>query len=176
MCCFLGYDIEHKGYQCWDPISKCLRVSLHVIFWEEATLTVANIINRIPFPIIINLFSYERLYGIPPNYNSLRVFGCACFVLLQPHERTKLEPRARLCCFLGYGIEHKGYRCWDPISKSLRVSRHVIFWEHKMFSSLSQFHLSISIESYFLNPTISMFPDDSDIVPAPKIMHTTHPM
>ncbi|KAL9255584.1 Retrovirus-related Pol polyprotein from transposon RE1-like protein [Drosera capensis] len=57
--------------------------------------------------------------------------------MLQPHERTKLKPRSRLCCFLGYGFEHKGYRCNDPISKSLRVSWLVIFWEHKSFFSPS---------------------------------------
>ncbi|KAK4384587.1 Retrovirus-related Pol polyprotein from transposon TNT 1-94 [Sesamum angolense] len=60
------------------------------------------------------------------DYHMLKVFGSACFVLLQPHEYTKLESRERICCFLGYGIEHKGYRYWDPISKRLRMSRHVI--------------------------------------------------
>ena len=50
-----------------------------------------------------------------PN-SSLRVFGYACFVLLHLHEHSKLEPRFHLCSFLGYGIEHKGSRCWDPIS------------------------------------------------------------
>ena len=44
-----------------------------------------------------------------------------------------------------------------------------------MFSSLSQFHLSLSTEPYFLNPTISLFPDDPDIVPTPEIMHTAPP-
>ncbi|KAJ9542132.1 hypothetical protein OSB04_028638 [Centaurea solstitialis] len=46
---------------------------------------------------------------------------------LQPHEHTKLQHRSRLCLFLGYGIEHKGYRCWDPIFKRLRISRNVTF-------------------------------------------------
>ena len=65
---------------------------------------------------------FEHLYGTPPSYSSLRVFGYACFVLLQPHEHSKLEPQSRLCCFLGYGIEHKSYRCWDPISQRFRIS------------------------------------------------------
>ena len=71
--------------------------------------------------------SFEHLYGTPASYSSLRIFGCACFVLLQPHEHFKLEPRSRLCCLLGYEIEHKGYRCWDPISQRLRISCHVVF-------------------------------------------------
>ena len=42
--------------------------------------------------------------------------------VLHDHERNKLQSRSRLCCFLGYGIGQKGYRCYDPISKHLRVS------------------------------------------------------
>ena len=96
-------------------------------FWGEVVLTAVYIITHIPSPIIENKSSYDRLYGIVPNYDALRVFGCACFIILQPHERTKLEPRAWLCCFLGYDIEHKGYSCWDPKCKRVRISSHVVF-------------------------------------------------
>ena len=41
-----------------------------------------------------------------------------------------------MCCFLGYGIGKKCYKCYDPISKRLRVSRHVVFWKHKTFYQL----------------------------------------
>ena len=60
-----------------------------------------------------------------------------CFVLLQPHECIKLQPHSQLCCFLGYGIEQKGHKSYDPIAKRLWISRHVVFWEHKMFYTLS---------------------------------------
>ncbi|KAF7130751.1 hypothetical protein RHSIM_Rhsim10G0179600 [Rhododendron simsii] len=120
-------------------------------------------INRVPTPVIGNLSPYEKLYGTSPNYHHLRVFGCACFVLLQKHQHTKLEPRSRLCYFLGYGIEHKGYQCWDPVSKRLRISRHVIFWEHQMFSSLSKFYLPpISTTPYFTDSSIDIFSDEFD--------------
>ncbi|KAL5762227.1 hypothetical protein ACOSP7_018491 [Xanthoceras sorbifolium] len=130
-------------------------------FWGEAALTAVYTINRVPSPVIDNQTPYERLYGTPPTYQNLKVFGCSCFVLLQPHEHTKLEPRSCLCCFLGYGIEHKGYRCWDPISNRLRISRHVVFWEHKMFSTMSKFHVSHNASlNFFIDPTIPLFPDD----------------
>ncbi|KAJ9566231.1 hypothetical protein OSB04_002197 [Centaurea solstitialis] len=99
-------------------------------FWGEAAFTVVYTINRHPTRTLQNKSPYEALYGITRAYELLKVWGCACFVQLQPHEHTKLQPRSRLCLFLGYGIEHKGYRCWDPISKRLRISRHVTFWEH----------------------------------------------
>lgn len=128
-------------------------------FWGEAALTVAYVINRLPSAVIQNQSPYERLYGMTPSYDLLKIFGCACFVLLPSHEHIKLEPRARLCCFLGYVIEHKGYRCWDPVSQKLRVSRNVIFWEHTMFCSLSKFQVSdIDQVSFFTNPSIELFP------------------
>ena len=92
------------------------------------------------------------MFVYSPSYDLLRVFGCVCFVLLHDHERKKLQSRSRLCCFLGYGIGQKGYRCYDPISKRLRVSRHVVFWESKLFYQLP--HVLVS-----LIPSIDSLPD-----------------
>ena len=61
-------------------------------FLGEATLTAVYTINRLPFLILQNVSLFEHLYATPPSYSSLRIFGCACFVLLQPHEHSKLEP------------------------------------------------------------------------------------
>ena len=38
---------------------------------------------------------------------------------------------------MGYGIEHKVYRCYDPVSNRLRVSYQVGFWEHQQYISIS---------------------------------------
>jgi transposase InsO family protein len=96
-------------------------------FWGEATLTAVYTINRLPTPVLANCTPHKRLFGSSPTYHQLRVFGSAYFVLLQPHERTKLEPCSQLCCFLEYEMEQKGYRCSDPVSHRLCISRHVVF-------------------------------------------------
>jgi hypothetical protein len=114
-------------------------------------------INRCPSPVVQNTTPYERLFGTAPNYSLLKVFSCVCFVLLQPHERTKLQPRSQLCCFLSYGLEEKGYRCYDPVAKRLRVSRHVVFWEHKMFYSLPLFSAGNSDSQ--ADPLPNLFPE-----------------
>ncbi|KAA0036904.1 Retrovirus-related Pol polyprotein from transposon TNT 1-94 [Cucumis melo var. makuwa] len=112
-------------------------------FWGEVALTFVYTINRLPSSVLQNISPFERLYGTPPNYSNLKVFGCACFILLHPHEHTKLEPRARLCCFLGY----------------VRISRHVTFWEHTMFSRLSSFHSSFSSpQPFFTDTSAELFP------------------
>ena len=110
--------------------------------------------------VIHNQTSYERLFGSPPDYHHFRSFGFACFIFLQPHEHNKLKPRSRLCCFLGYGKTQKGYRCYDPISHRLRISRNVVFWEHRLFVELSHFRSSLTTSSVLEN-----FPDES-LVPS----------
>jgi len=71
--------------------------------WGEGALTVVHLINYLPSFAIGNVSPFEHLYHTPSHYNSLKVFGCACFVLLHLHEYTKLEPHVCLCCFLDYG-------------------------------------------------------------------------
>jgi hypothetical protein len=96
-------------------------------FWGEAALTTVYIINRIPSPTTHKKSPFDLLYDKLPDYSSLRVFDCVCFVSLPSHERNKLKPRSRVCCFLGYGISQKGFRCYDPISRRLHISCHVEF-------------------------------------------------
>lgn len=45
------------------------------------------------------------------------------------HELDKFSPRAVRTVFLGYSVTQKGYKLYDPISKTFHFSRHVIFDE-----------------------------------------------
>ncbi|KAF2306641.1 hypothetical protein GH714_020006 [Hevea brasiliensis] len=62
-----------------------------------------------------------------------RVFGCVAFVHLQKNQRTKLDPCAIRCVFLGYGLHKKGYRCFDPIINRTYTSMDVTFLEFESF-------------------------------------------
>ena len=78
---------------------------------------------------IHNLTPEEVYFGVKPNLTHLKVFGCVCFVHIPQEVRTKMEPRSEKCIFIGYSMEQKGYKCYNPITKEVRVSRDVVFDE-----------------------------------------------
>ena len=65
----------------------------------------------------------------------MKVFGCACYPLLQPYTKHKLEFQSKQCIFLGYSSNHKGYKCLDPSKNRIYISRNVVF-DEKLFPAL----------------------------------------
>ncbi|KAL2251492.1 UNVERIFIED_CONTAM: Retrovirus-related Pol polyprotein from transposon TNT 1-94 [Sesamum indicum] len=112
---------------------RCLLISsgLSKTFWGEAVLTAAHLINLSPSVPLLgktpDFMWYEKL----PDMSSLRVFGCAAFVL---QESDKLDPKSVKCVFIGYPEGIKGYRLWVRSKPGFKVliSRNVTFNENEM--------------------------------------------
>ncbi|MCO5574122.1 hypothetical protein L7F22_027901 [Adiantum nelumboides] len=85
--------------------------------------------NRTPTAAIHNVTPEEKFFGKKPDLGHLKVFGCIAYVHVPDELRTKLDSKAEKCIFIGYSLEQKGYKCYNPITRHVRVSRDVVFDE-----------------------------------------------
>jgi len=99
-------------------------------YWCYAATHAIHIINRLPTAVLNNKCPYEILYKKPPTFLNLKVFGTLCFASTLDNNRTKLDPRARKCVFLGFKTGIKGYVLLDTLSREIFITRNVIFYEN----------------------------------------------
>lgn len=142
-----------------NDILRVLLIHAHLPpqFWVEALHTTTHVLNRHSSSTIEHQTPYFRLLGHHPNYEHLRVFGCLCFPNTYATSPHKLAPRAIRCVFLGYALEHKGYRCLDLDSRRVIVSRHVTFDETQFPYSLAPPPACTPLATE--NPTPATFPE-----------------
>jgi len=97
--------------------------------WAEAVATAVYIMNRTPTAAVHGMTPEEKFTGKKPDVSHLRVFGCIAYVHVPDEKRSKLDPKAEKCIFIGYSSEQKGYRCFNPSTRKWQVSRDVVFDE-----------------------------------------------
>jgi len=98
-------------------------------FWAEAVITVVNIMNRTPTAAVHGMTPEEKFTSKKPNVSHLRMFGYIAYVHVPDEKRSKLDPKAEKCIFIGYSLEQKGYRCFNLSIRKLQVSIDVVFDE-----------------------------------------------
>jgi hypothetical protein len=103
------------------------RVSLG--YWGAAINTAAYIRNRVPTRTLNGITPFEAWTGAKPSLDHLRVFGCKAYVHVPDATRSKLEPKAIECVFIGYSSQSKGWLLYQTAKRRVIVSRDVIFDE-----------------------------------------------
>ncbi|RVW80333.1 Leucine-rich repeat receptor protein kinase MSL1 [Vitis vinifera] len=117
-------------------VARSLMFSMNVpkLFWGQAVLTAAYLINRMPSRVLkfqtpcqtlLKSFPTTRLISIVPP----KIFGCSVFVHINQQHRSKLDPRSLKCIFLGYSSNQKGYKCYSPVTRKFYNSMDVTFFE-----------------------------------------------
>ncbi|XP_035541546.1 uncharacterized protein LOC109013191 isoform X3 [Juglans regia] len=87
-----------------------------------------------------------------------RIFCCVAFVHLHKNQRTKLDPCAVRCLFLGYGSHKKGFRCYDPTTNRTYITIDVTFLESENFYSSLVPNSSLQGETHGEEPNWLMAP------------------
>jgi histone deacetylase 1/2 len=72
-------------------LSLVAHASMPLKFWDEAFLIATCLINMLPSKVINFATPVEKLLQVKPNYESLRIFGCACWSNLRPYNKCKLS-------------------------------------------------------------------------------------
>lgn len=98
--------------------------------WNLCIQHAIYLVNRLPSPLLKMKSPLELLFSQPPSLIHLKVFGCLCFATTLQAHRTKFDPRARKCVFLGYQDATKGFILYDLQHHTTFVSRNVILYEN----------------------------------------------
>nr|GEV23507.1 putative ribonuclease H-like domain-containing protein [Tanacetum cinerariifolium] len=123
------------------PSAGALIIESHVpkMFWPEALATSTYLLNRLPTKILklkTPLETLEEYTKIPPILTlQPKVFGCTVFVHIPKSYRDKLDPCAEKCVFVGYGVNQKGYRCYNPKTRRMFTTMNCDFLETKYYYS-----------------------------------------
>ena len=138
---------EHNGVaeRANRTIVECARSMLHganldYSYWGEAVVTAVYLRNRSPSRSVQNVTPFEAWTNEKPSISHLKTFGCKCYAHIPKQNRTKLEPKAKECIFVGYPSESKAYRVYDPVDKRLFVSRDVSFLENQTNHSSANYN------------------------------------
>ncbi len=98
-------------------------------FWAEVVATAIYIMNPTLTTTIHAMTPKEKFKGKKPDVSYFKVFDCIAYLHVPDEKRSKLNPKAEKCVFIGYSLKQKGYRCFNPSTRKLQVSKDVVFDE-----------------------------------------------
>ena len=98
----------------------------------QAISTCVYVLNRSSTKGVKGKTPYKKWNKRKPNVSHLRIFGSLVFVKTTGR-LSKFKDRSKCIVFLGYEAGSKAYRCLDPVTFKIHISRDVIFDEKKIF-------------------------------------------
>lgn len=96
-------------------------------FWAEALTMATHLINRHPCRATSPAMPFALLFGMAPCYDEIRVFGCRWYPNLTAMTCHKLDARSTTYVFIGYPVDHHGYRYYNITTWRIITSCHIVF-------------------------------------------------
>ena len=110
---------------------------LPLSMWYHALAALVHTRNRSPNSALGGNISFTCFYGKVPDVSYFRVFGCTAYVHVQKNKRKKLQSHTQRCVFIGYPLEYKGWKFYNPITKTILFNNSVVF-DERYFPGLSK--------------------------------------
>ena len=98
-------------------------------YWQCAMATATHITNRIPSSATNRKSPFELWTRTKPDLQHLRTFGCRAYAHIPDQKRSKFDPKADICTFIGYAMNQKGYLLQRDDDGTIFSSRDVKFNE-----------------------------------------------
>lgn len=73
---------------------------------------------------------FESLYGFKTVAHHLTIFGCKAFAHIMKDNINKLDFKGIKCISVGYYLQFKSCKMFDPSDHNVFASRDIIFHEH----------------------------------------------
>jgi hypothetical protein len=61
----------------------------------------------------------KNFTGKKLDVSHLIMFGCIAYMHVLDEKRSKLDAKDEKCIFIGYFLEQKGYKCFNPCIKKM---------------------------------------------------------
>ena len=87
------------------------------------------LLNRSSLMALVDKTPYEAWVFERPSFAHLRVFGFDAFVHFLKEKIIKIDNKYNKCIFNTYKDRVKGYKLWNPVTRKVVYSIHVIFKE-----------------------------------------------
>ena len=107
-----------------------IEAGLRKPFWSLILETVVHVANR-TYNITKGHVPYTALLKTKPSVKYFRQPGCFAAVFIQDKKRKKMDPKAKLCIFVGYDIQCKTWVFVDPKNGTKIRTNHCQFFERK---------------------------------------------
>ena len=118
---------------------------------------------------------YQCWWGKRPRIDHFRVFGCVVWAHIPKEKRTKLDPKATQCIFVGYSEHAKAYVCWDAVRRKHIISRDVYFGDEAVFHTSGRTQTQSLLESTGTTPIQSIMIQGNSSDPVNSIPSTSPP-
>ncbi|KAL8145114.1 hypothetical protein AgCh_003359 [Apium graveolens] len=124
--------VERRNRTMMEMARSLLReMKLPNYFCGEAVRHAIYLLNRLPTRAVSGITPYEAWCKRKPYLEHIRVFGCLAYMNVPTVNLKKLDNRSLPVIHLRKEPGTKAYRLYNPVTKTVHVSRDVFFVERK---------------------------------------------